>query len=288
MDRHIVKKIEVFDKAFLPGNSRYYRLSIRFAADGFSFLILDPQKKKFLYRAAYAFYGVRDAKHLSYILDYLFTSQALLNKDFAKTGILFQPPYQTLVPKVLYDESRKEEIARLNFPFTEEDVILANEVRDDLYLIFPVGKALIDFWQVNFPTSTILSTGKILLECLRLSSMQAPQNQHVFLHTGERHLDILVFQRNELIFFNSFRYHTPQDVSYYLLYVYQHLSLHTQSVPLWLLGKVRKGDAIYNQLYSYVKNIHLLRRNTEFEYSYLFEKAGEGEEYELIHLSLCE
>ncbi len=288
MDSHIVKKTEVFDKAFLSGNTRYYRLSIRFAADGFSFLILNPENKKFLYRAEYSFYGVRDARHLSYILDHLFSTLPLLNKDFDKIDLLFRPSYQTLVPKVLYDESRKEDIARLNFPFEEEDVILADAVRDDIYLVFPVGKSLIDFWQVNAPGATMHSTAKVMLECLRLLSMQSTSPQNVFLHIEERHLDILVFKQDDVLFFNSFRYHTPQDLTYYLLYVYQHLALDTQTVPLWLLGKIRKGDPVYELLYRYVKNVRPVKRNAGFEYSYLFEKAGEGEEYALIHLSLCE
>jgi hypothetical protein len=288
MHQHIIKKRSVYDKSFLSTDTHSYRLSIKLSYDGFSFLILNPNTKRVIAWNEFEFSGVRDGRHLGYILDKLLDDNPILTQQFQKTDIIFVPLHHTLVPKVLFENTQLDTIVSLNFEVQKGEKLLSNEVRNESYSIFPMDKNLIDFFSVNFAHAPILSHHKILIDCLSHESVQSKYNKNIFLRIGKREIDILVFEQNDLLFHNSFGIQSANDIAYFVLYVYDQLKLEVTRTPLTLLGKIRKGDEQYRLLSDYIKTLKIIKRNSIYDYAYLFDSVGEGEHYEILNISICE
>lgn len=80
----------------------------------------------------------------------------------------------------------------------------------------------------------------------------------VFANFTNKQLDLLVFKEGRLHLANSFEYHTPEDVVYYTLFVYEQLYLNPEKVPLHLSGNISKSSTVYSALYTYIRYVQFI------------------------------
>ncbi len=286
MKDNVNLKQKVYDSTFSAEDTYKYRLSIKVSLNGFSFLGLND--KKFLFFEDYSFSGIRNSQHLCFALDFILDRQDLLSKEYQQVNVIYDTDRNTQIPQLFFDENRKEAVAKLSYNFSNDELIYSDLIKMGYVNLFPIPKDLLDFISINFPTAKIQSKASVLIDCLMVDSTHSQQEKMVYLNVDTHSINILVFEKDSLLFYNSFTYKSPKDIVYFLLYVYDQLKLNSSITPLTLLGKIRKGDDLYQLLYAYIKEIRWKEKELSFQYGSLFEKNAKAEFYELINHSLCE
>jgi len=83
-----------------------------------------------------------------------------------------------------------------------------------------------------------------------------------YVHVAHRQIDITVIEKKKLLLYNSFKFHTKEDLVYYLLFTMEQLNLDTEKTKLKLFGNIEEGDELYAICYQYVKNISIFVPST--------------------------
>jgi hypothetical protein len=109
----------------------------------------------------------------------------------------------------------------------------------------------------------------------------------VFLNLRDGQFDLLVFNGNQLVYCNGFHFRTPEDVAYYVIFVYEQLNLNPEETGLCLLGNVEKLSPVYDLLFRYIRLIEFMGRNEGFKYSYLFDEIPGHSYFSLLTPALC-
>jgi len=91
-----------------------------------------------------------------------------------------------------------------------------------------------------------------------LDTYKFSEHPHMFVMVDHDHFEILAIADNKLQLYNYFKYNTPQDFIYYLLFVAEQLEFNPREFEMIFLGKTVANDPIYQIAYKYVKNITFL------------------------------
>ena len=54
---------------------------------------------------------------------------------------------------------------------------------------------------------------------------------------------------------NHFKYETPEDFVYYILFCFEQVQLNTEKTKLWLNGAIAEEDATYKLIFEYIRDI---------------------------------
>jgi hypothetical protein len=98
---------------------------------------------------------------------------------------------------------------------------------------------------------------------------------------------IQVFQKNTLIYDNRFPHSTKQDFSYFVLNVYDKLSLNPETAPMFFTGDFPATSETVVFLQKYIRHVTPLPTNAVFSYSYLFDDVEMQRFYHIFNAVPC-
>lgn len=130
------------------------------------------------------------------------------------------------------------------------------------------------------------SAAATFIEC-RLRENKFNQSPMVSVHVRKRAMDILVADGNELRFFNSFRYRTAEDFTYYILFVLEQLGLNPDTQPIEFFGDIEKSSSHWMLARKYVRDINPGNRCAGLDYSYGFDSVPLQQANALFSLYVC-
>jgi hypothetical protein len=189
-------------------------------------------------------YGHDPAKELQEI----WSNSEALHYSFARTTGVFGTPYATLIPRRLFDAARLPSYFQL---------LLRPEVKDlhyhaeplpefDCHLACAVPRSLFEAYTKRFPQGTPTHLSAALLRYwLRLAPAQ---ETGVFVNLRWDTLQIGIYERRHLLFYNSFKIGHPEDLLYYALLGFEQFRLDPQQVPLHCSGHLDPQTDRYQAL----------------------------------------
>jgi hypothetical protein len=272
---------ETFDVKALPN----YHLFIQLAINGLSCCVFDIVRKKFIAFENYTFQGIHENEILSESIQQLVKEDNLLSKCVrAKhTLLIWVNNKSTFIPNALYDPANKETYLKFNHDFNKNETILVDSLKlleaKNLYTLpLNIEKSL----KGIFLNVTIHHYSSSLVESL-LSRYGHEYGKRIFVHVQVDHLEVVVIEGKNLLFYNSFRYQTSEDFVYYVLFVADQLKMSPENMELVWMGEAEKDSAIYLLLYKYVRNIKFCGRKEGVEYSYKFDNMPPHFYYNLFN-----
>jgi hypothetical protein len=146
---------------------------------------------------------------------------------------------------------------------------------------------LVDKLKQLFPSGRILHDTSSLIEELFVKNKNKDSGNTIYVNVQPAHFEVLIFQNNNLFFFNSFQYKTAEDFIYYILFVAEQMKRNPETLELVLLGEIERPSAIFDLLFKYVRNIKFCNHNDTFTYSYVFNEMPDHFYYNLLNLNLC-
>jgi len=266
-----------------------YQLSIQLSLDGFTFNILDKERNKHLALVSYHLQEISSYSQLAIEIDDIFANNELLTKYYPKVIILVENPKSTLVPNPLFDSTSLPEYLKFNhFLQTDEEVVYDKLTHLNAFNVFAVSKVLKNKFRDKFARYRLAHYSTALIETLLITTKNQNVDNTLFVNVNSSTFDIVYISQQKLTFYNSFRYNTPEDFIYFLIFSMEQLMLNPETVTLLLMGEIAKDSKIYGIAFKYIRNIAFADRSDHFRYSYVLDEVQSHHFYTLLNVSRCE
>ncbi len=279
--------VNLIDESFDTNKSNEYHLSILASENGFAYAILDTNTNKYLV--------LQNATTLKGVIEQI--QHLPLGRGATVTCAVAHNKF-TLIPSALFDEENKESLLGFNHEVKSDEEIFSNTLHNlEAKNLFTVSKSLVAEIRKQFPNANFIHSSTSFIEGLLVqhknnSGKKVFANFHSPLSSerevgGEAYFEIVILDGKELLFSNAFSYKTPEDIAYYILFVYEQLNLNPEMIELVLSGEIEKTAKEHSLLYTYIRNVKFASRPDGFKYSYKFEEMSSHKFFSLFTQYLC-
>ncbi|MFN0036048.1 MAG: DUF3822 family protein [Saprospiraceae bacterium] len=182
----------------------------------------------------------------------VFGSERLLDLPFASKTCALSCPASTLVPHRLFDPTRLGQYFKLLLRSTNERTYGFEKLEAfDCYLVWAAEPDLMRLCGQYFPIENL---GHLAAPLLRAFGHLAPAEGYaVFANLRGQKVQIAVFERQNLVFFNAFDFAKPNDLLYFVLLAYKQFDLNPLEIPLTLSGTLLEDSDLFKLLCRYVR-----------------------------------
>ncbi len=263
-------------------------LSIELSPGGFSYCVLNTQKFKYTTLESFKFEDIKSFDTLAEVLEALVKSRKSLTQTYQRISLVFSHPVSTLIPAHLFSYSEKNQYLGFHtYPDNE------NEIRVDklnnlvAYSVYSFPKTLSQKINFLFPGCRIRHISTTLIENILYMNRYQEIDIQLALHIQNDHFEILIFKEKNLVFYNSFRYQTWDDLFYYLFFVLEQMRLEAEDLHTLILGEVSINSTFYKQARLYFKSLHLASRTDLYKYALEFDSIPHHYYFNLLNLNAC-
>ncbi len=249
----------IIESDFQRNNTSAYQLSILVGMDSLVYSIYDTDDNRLLVLRSCEFGGkVGDGAGPSDKLSRILGREDLLGSLYRRVKIAFLQPSASLVPSRLYNEQEKttymDELTSVQQDGTlEVDDIEALKVK----VVYNVAKEEMDLLKAKFPTCRFYNIATpFILGCHKMLPNGA--NEMAYACFEKEKFQLAVFDRGELLFYNTFPCEAASDVLYFVLLAFEQYNLDPMATPLLLSGQVVEDSEIYKTLYRYISEISFM------------------------------
>lgn len=202
-------------------NSDKYKVSIRLRPDGLSFLGAIPSEREtFFYEST----RLDRTKSYAQALKEVFFEHSFFTYPYKEVSVVCTNRQYTLVPEVVFDESKKEQVMNFTFGVPKEKTMHHPLKELDAVLLFGIDLEVYEFFSRSLVnTRFIHAMSPLLLYWRKLNQTVYPKQLYVSIH--EDTMDAACFDKGTLLFVNSFYVEEQADVIYYVLYIWKQLGL---------------------------------------------------------------
>lgn len=282
------KVVHAYDESLNQAHTKSYRLSIQLAADGFSFALFNTLNSKFLSIESHAL-NSRDQldDFIAQFMQFV-SGHSWLTASYEHTTLLFEPAATTLVPGALYHSDDKDQLARFNFEVDENSLVNADKlVNADAYLLYSIPLAVRSMINRLFPGHVLSSHTAALIEELMILNKNQPAGKRMFVNVRKGQVDVVILEGKQLLFYNSFAYHSKQDFIYYIIFVIEQLNLNPEEIELKFSGNIDRKSTLYDMAWKYIRNIQFQEYSSAYRYSYIFNDVPPHRFFTLLNAGLC-
>ncbi len=276
------------DKSFDPEQTNLYHLSIQISLDGFSFAILDIPKGKYTVLKSANFFLKRPRLLFMKVRE-LMTDDEHLNLKYKSIEIVYSSENFTLVPQVFYQQGAADKFFGFNHEiergFVVDKTLL---IKAEAWCIFNIPENLKDFLVLKYPRATIRHNLYPLVERALKENRNFPERKQVHINFFRSYFELIVLSGTKLLLCNQFNYSGENDISYFVLYVFDQLKLPPDSTELIIHGQMRPTDPIYQTFKKYIRKTSFARPTSLFNYSYTFNQLPDHYFTTLLDHYKCE
>ena len=256
------------DEAFDAKKTASYQLLLQIGISDIQVAIQDKQKNKYIALEKYNITNAYNFEAVAELFDSLLKESKLINHKFQSVACIVVNNLSTLVPNVLYEDDRKKMYLKFNASLEGNEFIVVDEIRSlDAKNVFSLPfslKAKLDSQYNNIKYHHASST---LIDTL-VANNKNQTGKKLFVHVQETHFETILIDGKNLIFYNTFNYHSPEDFIYYLLFAFEQLQLNPEKIETILLGEIEKSSAVYAVAQKYIRTLKFAERSVDSDYSY--------------------
>lgn len=255
--------------------------------DGFSFALLNIREQKYIALENYDIQNCTNYSELAEQIDGIICQQDLLQQNFASVSVSIENSLSTLTPKELYSSEKGSIILGFNQALLQNEQESSDWVASvQAYNSYVIPQELERCFNKHFPNHCCKHHSTVFIESL-LQQFKLQENSTIYISVQNKHFEILVLEGRKLKFFNSYRYHTAEDLIYYLLFACEQLDLNPDQIPLVVTGEIEEESEVYKLIYKYIRKISFVNRNPNYQYSFVFDSVPKHYYYKLLNLHLC-
>ncbi|MBS2098586.1 DUF3822 family protein [Carboxylicivirga linearis] len=281
-------KTYVVSSSFDESITTSYFLSIRSASDGLSFCVLDPVTNTYI---AYANIPFKDSSADHIKTQELLITEKLLNLPYKKVLFMIETPNATLVPTALYDPAKKQELFNLNHSINSVDCELQEHKikMADAWNIFAIPKFLYHLIKNQFDSVSFYQQHSPFVEGCLLSAQNKKDENSIHIDLHDHFFDIVVMESRALKLCNSFKFTTPNDFIYFVLFTFEQLKMSTENTRIHLHGVYDRQNPYYLALKNYLRQTKIVTPSYHFNFSDTLKIKDQykQEHHNLFNLAIC-
>lgn len=185
----------------------------------------------------------------------LLGQESTLQLAFAHSTWAWSEPHVTLVPRRLFNADHLSDYFKILLPpGTALHYAYESLPVFDCFLVYAVDASLYQLSAMH--RSTVITDKHLSSPLLQVFHHIADYSDHqIFVHFRFQSMQIAVFERRNLLFFNSFSFQHANDALYFVLLAYEQFKLNPLELPLILSGNLLEDSEIFRLLRRYVRNI---------------------------------
>ncbi|RXG16282.1 putative protein DUF3822 [Leeuwenhoekiella aestuarii] len=230
-------------------------VSIQVSLDGFSFYIKDFVSDTLVDSQEHFFENSSTPQKSLERIQNVFSATPSLNKVFKEVVVVYANELFAMVPKVLFNEQNLTDYLKFNTKILKTDFIVYDEIEElNLINVYVPYANINNFFFDHFGTFTYYHSQSILIKNI-LNQTRTKDSPEVFIQVSPQAIDLVCYQGQKLLLNNHFKYETPEDFVYYILFCFEQIQLNTETTKLWLNGTITEEDATYKLIYEYVRDI---------------------------------
>lgn len=262
-------------------NSEKYTMSIRLRSGGLSFSGYSPSVSESFFFRDIEF--DRTKPYVSSLKEFFFEND-FLTYLYKRIHVVNVSPQYTLVPETVFEEKRKQDLLSFAF-FSPEERCLNNQLEEEeAELLFGIDEEVYEFCSRSLVSPRFVHHLSPLLSLWKKQSRsRIPKQLYVVLH--RKMMDVACYAQGKLLFVNSFEYEQPDDILYYILYVWKQAGMDQRKDQLRIFGQADFRNAVTSTLRNYLQYIDPLEMPSE---AYLLGPEIVQAPLDLTALFLCE
>ena len=229
--------------------------------EGFSFCIKDEVANSFIGLAVYHYDKSKPPVGLPIALQILFHQKEILSRKFKKVQVVYSLLQSILIPFSLYDREKNSTLMNMMYGDLHSNETILTDVitQQSIYNCYRIPSALHEVVQTHFPNAASRHQYTLLLKTSNVSK----DKLSVVFYTQKMVVALIKDGKNQLI--NSFKYRTPEDVSYVLLNICHQFGI--ESISLEISGLIEENSALYKEIYKFFTEIELVKLPEGINYS---------------------
>ena len=272
--------IHIQTENFNIGLANSYHLSIQLGVYHFSYCLLNTTTFTYDYIKKYPLiYKDNTATEITEIIN----NDSILKADFSSQSLAFVNFPSTLVPDKMYKKEEAESLLAFNTKVIGT-VLADNIISQEAYLIYSVPKSILTIVSNFFPKAKYKAQESILIQ--QYSELNT-EREKAYLYLNEQKAGISIFNSDKIIFNNSFKYTSKEDLLYYVLFCFEQLNISPDSIDLTVFGSIEDTDESFNLMYEYIRHIKLGKRPHQFIFPTEFNPLADHKYFGLFTQILC-
>lgn len=279
-NNHSNLDIEYKSDKFNPKSTEKYHLSVEILNTSILYTLFCTEELKYIYfkRVSY------NSQNTDELIKYL-NKEYLLKKEYSTSTISYSSDTLTLIPNEYYLDNQKEKV--LGFIEDNTGDIKSEDIHQiDAKIIYSINKKLQNIIKEIQPQIIEKHTTNILIDQL-IRQYNTLEEKSAFLFVQDSSIQIIVLNRDKLLFQNTFPIDSEIDILYYTLLSYEQLKLDPENTKLYLYGNTKKGDKIYSVLYDYIRYVNIGNLSNQLLFSNKLNKIDDHKYFALFNQILC-
>lgn len=256
-------QFEIVDPRWAQGPSAFgsAHLAAIIGADGISNAIFNEQNELLNLRVWHFDAPAVHFDDFRQRLTSVFQTDETFRTSFSSVKIGVSNAWASLVPDRFFDPERLPTYLKLLMQESDR-FVFGHDPLPEGRMVWAAEKDLLAFVRSFLPNAAFFHVGSRLVSAWKkLASPYGPEN---YINVRGRSLQIAVFDRAELLFFNTFSYQNAQDFLYFSLLAFEQFKLDPSKTPLFLSGELVADSEIYRQLYRFIADIRFVPRPDRF------------------------
>ncbi len=280
---------DILESDFNKKLSSAYQLSILVGMDSLVYFVFDATSNQALLLKTVS-YSNRPGEQfdINKEIQAIFSREELFSYLFRRVRVVLPAGASVLVPNRLYNENEKETYLReVTASANSNGVIRHDEINEaNVNLVYFVDPELVKTLKKQFPTAHTLNPATPVI--LGAKQMIDGGNEHsLFVHFTKNEIALSLFQKKNLLFYNSFPYSTAGDVLYFTLLTLNQFTLDPATTPLFLSGQILEDGEIFRMLSRYFGKLQFISEPSFLKFGRRFGEVQPYFFFDLYSLALC-
>jgi hypothetical protein len=175
--------------------------------------------------------------------------------DFERVNCIYFNQPATFVPSSLYESSRKENYVKQNVSLDPKLKINEyNTLNKEIQILHQVHSKEKELLMNLYKNIKFTHFTKVIYDYLS-KLVNSDSGIVMYLHLQDSFFDVMVFDGQKLLFYNSYHYKHEEDFLYYTLAIAEELSLNPEEFSIIFLGKFNRYKAYYKALENYQEKL---------------------------------
>jgi len=278
----------IIDKLYDPSGTSGYELYLYSGDDGMSMAVMDPAEGGFIALQSYSFSpGKQPGELNSRLRDFFDDDTFISNKNYRQVVFMHAGSKATLVPDPLFDPGSKSGYLDFNFTVNQGEHVFSDALKLlGAHNVYAVPDEIQSTVRSHFPNAIFRHYASPFIESLLLNNKNRDE-KIITVHVHLSGFEMAVTRRNELLFYNSFRYTSTEDFLYYVLFTMEQLQLNPETTPFIFTGSAERSSALYITTQKYIRFVGFGERTPHFSFAGSFEEIPAHFHYILFNGPLC-
>lgn len=188
------------------------------------------------------------------ILHEIINNDSLFHQYWKEAIVVYNFPDSSLLPDEYFDIGMNKSITELLFGNAFKGLILSEKIPAwDVYNIYRVQRDVHGILKQKFAGGKYWHYYSILLSSIDRNRDLANSLMQCIFYPEK--FVVAFFKGKKLQLMQTYQYETPEDVSYYLLKICQHLDASQEEVKMIVSGLIEQQSALFTELLKYFRDI---------------------------------